>query len=201
MYVPRSFIFDNQPEQVAFMKQYSFATIVTIKENMPIATQLPFFVDDSGDKLLLRSHFAVANEQVKYLSENPSLVIFTEPHAYISPSHYDKEESVPTWDYVAIHAYGTALLIQEEEAKLKVLEEAIQFYEPAYLAQWNSLSDKYRLGMLRGMVAFEIEVTDLQGQKKVSQNKNAEERKRIAEVLAHSDNGVERDLATFIPRG
>jgi len=201
MYVPRSFIFDNQPEQVAFMKQYSFATIVTIKGNMPIATQLPFFVEDSGDKLLLRSHFAVANEQVKYLSENPSLVIFTEPHAYISPSHYDKEESVPTWDYVAIHAYGTALLIQEEEAKLKVLEEAIQFYEPAYLAQWNSLSDKYRLGMLRGMVAFEIEVTDLQGQKKVSQNKNAEERKRIAEVLAHSDNGVERDLATFIPRG
>lgn len=201
MYVPRSFIFDNQPEQVAFMKQYSFATIVTIKGNMPIATQLPFFVDDSGDKLLLRSHFAVANEQVKYLSENPSLVIFTEPHAYISPSHYDKEESVPTWDYVAIHAYGTATLIQEEKAKLKVLEEAIQFYEPAYLAQWNSLSDKYRLGMLRGMVAFEIEVTDLQGQKKVSQNKNAEERKRIAEALAHSDIGVERDLATYIPRG
>ncbi|MEJ5055854.1 FMN-binding negative transcriptional regulator [Sphingobacterium sp. MYb382] len=201
MYVPRSFIFDNQPEQVAFMKQYSFATIVTIKGNMPIATQLPFFVDDSGDKLLLRSHFAVANEQVKYLSEKPSLVIFTEPHAYISPSHYDKEESVPTWDYVAIHAYGTATLIQEEEAKLKVLEEAIQFYEPAYLAQWNSLSDKYRLGMLRGMVAFEIEVTDLQGQKKVSQNKNAEERKRIAEALAHSDVGVERDLATYIPRG
>lgn len=201
MYVPRSFIFDNQPEQVAFMKQYSFATIVTIKGNMPIATQLPFFVDDSDDKLLLRSHFAVANEQVKYLSENPSLVIFTEPHAYISPSHYDKEESVPTWDYVAIHAYGTATLIQEEEAKLKVLEEAIQFYEPAYLAQWNSLSDKYRLGMLRGMVAFEIEVTDLQGQKKVSQNKNAEERKRIAEALAQSDIGVERDLATYIPRG
>jgi len=128
-------------------------------------------------------------------------LIFNEPHAYISPKHYDKEESVPTWDYVAVHAYGTATLIQEEGAKLRVLEETIRFYEPSYLAQWNSLSDKYRTGMLRGMVAFEIEITDLQGQKKVSQNKNAEERKRIAEALAQSDIGVERDLATYIPRG
>jgi len=125
MYVPRSFIFDKQEEQVAFMKQYSFATLVTNKENIPIATQLPFFVDDTGDKLLLRSHLAHVNEQVNYLENQVALVIFNEPHAYISPKHYDKEESVPTWDYVAVHAYGTATLIQEEGAKFRVLEETI----------------------------------------------------------------------------
>lgn len=198
MYIPQLFKFESEVEKIAFMKQYSFATIVTTKNNIPIATQLPFFVDDSEDKLLLRSHFALANEQAKYIAENTSLVIFTEPHAYISPAHYEKKESVPTWDYIAVHAYGIAKIITEESAKIQVLEEMINFYDQGYLEQWNGLSEKFKLGMMKGIVAFEIEVTDLQGQKKLSQNKSAAERESIVKELSESPNGVESDLARYI---
>lgn len=198
MYIPNSFKFENKAEKIAFMKQYSFATIITVKDNIPIATQLPFVIDDSSDRLLLISHFAIANEQTRYIEANTSLVIFTEPHAYISPVHYDKRESVPTWDYLAVHAYGKAKIIKDETAKIKALEQMIQFYEKEYMQQWENLPDKFRKGMLNGIVAFELEITDLQGQKKLSQNKTEAERQRIIEHLEKSENTVEKDIATYI---
>lgn len=198
MYVPHLFRFNDQAEMIAFMKQYSFATIITVKENIPVATQLPFTIDDSTGKLLLTAHFAAANEQAKYIEGNTSLVIFNEPHAYISPVHYDKKESVPTWDYIAVHAYGQARIISDESAVTKVLEQTILFFDPAYMEQWNSLSDKFKKGMIKGIVAFEIEVTDLQGQKKLSQNKTAVEKQRIIAHLEKSDNSVETAIADYI---
>ena len=200
MYTPNHFQFKDRAEKIAFMKQYSFATIITVKDHLPIATQLPFVIDDSSEKLILSSHFAVANEQARYLETNTSLVIFTEPHAYISPGHYDKRESVPTWDYLAVHAYGKAKIAEDETAKLKALEQMIQFYEKDYLQQWESMSDKFKKGMMRGIVAFELEVTDLQGQKKLSQNKTEPERHRITEHLSKSENTVEKNIADYIKK-
>ena len=165
---------------------------------MPIATQLPFVVDDSAGNLRLSAHLSAANEQEKYIATNTSLVIFSEPHAYISPKHYDKRESVPTWDYIAIHAYGKARIIEDEISKLKALEQMIHFYEEDYMAQWQGLSDKFKKGMMQGIVAFEIEVTSLQGQQKLSQNKTAEERERIIQHLEKSTDSVQKDLAPFI---
>ncbi|GAB3012896.1 protease synthase/sporulation negative transcriptional regulator PaiB [Niabella terrae] len=198
MYTPNHFQFRDNAEIIAFMKQYSFATIITVKDNVPIATQLPFVIDDSQDKLMLSAHFAVANEQSKYIEANTSLVIFTEPHAYISPAHYDKRESVPTWDYIAVHAYGKAKIIDDRAAQISALEQMIQFYEKDYFEQWESLSDKFKKGMIRGIVVFEMEVTDLQGQMKLSQNKKETERHRIAEHLAKSEHTAERDIAGYI---
>jgi len=198
MYIPNGFQFDNDDEKVAFMKQYSFATIITTKDNFPIATQLPFLVEKNSDKLVLSSHFALANEQAKIITENISLVIFTEPHAYISPKHYEKRESVPTWDYIAVHAYGKAKILDDETSKLKILERMIHFYEKDYLQQWDGLTEKFRTGMMRGIVAFELEVSDLQGQKKLSQNKTVAERDRIIERLENGGNTVEKDLAKYI---
>lgn len=200
MYTPNHFQFKDNAEKIAFMKQYSFATIITVKNNLPIATQLPFFIDNSSDKLILSSHFAAANEHSKYIEANTSLVIFTEPHAYISPAHYDKRESVPTWDYIAVHAYGKAKVIVEEAAKIKALEQMIKFYEKDYLRQWDSLPDRFKKGMMNGIVAFELEITDLQGQKKLSQNKTKVERKRIVEHLEKSENTAGKDIADYIKK-
>lgn len=201
MFIPDDFDFKDNAEKIAFMKKYSFATIITVKDDIPIATQLPFIVDDTSGKLLLRSHFALANEQVDYIVNNTSLVIFTEPHAYISPSLYEKRESVPTWDYIAIHAYGKAMIIEDAEGKIELLEQMISYYEEEYMEQWKSLSEKFKKGMIRGIVAFELEVTDLQGQKKLSQNKSEAERKRIVEHLEQSENTAEKDIAAYIKDG
>lgn len=200
MYTPSNFQFSNDAEKIAFMKRYSFATIVTTKDQMPIATHLPFLIDDTSDKLVLSSHLAIANEQAKYLEENVSLVIFSEPHAYISPTHYDKVESVPTWDYMSIHAYGKAKIIREEHLKARALERMIQFYEANYLQQWGGFSDKYKKGLMQGIVAFELEVTSLQGQQKLSQNKSEVERKRITDHLDKSENPVEKLIAEYIKK-
>lgn len=198
MYIPNQFNVTNEAEKIDFMRRYSFATIVTIKNDIPIATQLPFFIDNRSNKLVLSSHFAMANEQTKYIENNTSLVIFTEPHAYISPVHYDKKESVPTWDYIAVHAYGKAKIVKDEEAVVNLLEQMIQFYDENYMAQWNGISDKFKKGMVKGIVAFEMEVTDLQGQKKLSQNKNEAERQKIIEHLDRSDNSAEKEIASYI---
>lgn len=198
MYVARQFEFEDKAEKIAFMKQYSFATIVTTKAGLPIATQLPFLITQKDDNIVLSAHFALANEQAGYIEEHTSLVIFSEPHAYISPAHYDKVESVPTWDYVAVHAYGKARIVHEENAKIEALEQMILFYEQGYLEKWNKLSDKFKKGMIRGIAVFDLEVTDLQGQKKISQNKTEIERERIAVHLEKSDVSSEKAIADYI---
>ncbi|MGN7787749.1 FMN-binding negative transcriptional regulator [Niabella sp. 22666] len=198
MYTPKNYKFNDRGEMVSFMKRYSFATMVTNIDGKPVATQLPFVVEATGERLLLSSHFALANEQARYIELQQSLIIFSEPHAYISPAHYDKKESVPTWDYMAVHAYGIAKIVSEAEQKMKLLEQMIGFYEPEYHQQWSELTDKFKHGMLKGIVAFEIEVQELQGQKKLSQNKTVAERRRIVEQLQQSEQGVERDLAVYI---
>lgn len=198
MYTPGLYQFQDQQEMLQFMKHYSFATIITVKDNVPIATHLPFSIDQVADQIILSSHFGAANEQAKYIEENTSLVIFSEPHAYISPSHYDKHESVPTWDYIAVHAYGKCRVITDEAIKIKMLEQMIHTYEKEYMQQWDTLSDKFKTGMMKGIVAFELEVTDLQGSKKLSQNKTVAERERIIQHLEHSTASVEQELAKHL---
>jgi transcriptional regulator len=137
MYIPTKFQLTDKTELVAFMQRFSFATIITTKNNIPIATQLPFVIKQREDKLILSAHFAIANEQVNFIENNISLVIFSEPHAYISPSHYDKVESVPTWDYIAVHVYGKAKILHTAEEKMHSLEDMIHFYEKDYYSQWK----------------------------------------------------------------
>ncbi|WP_428740293.1 FMN-binding negative transcriptional regulator [Tenacibaculum sp.] len=198
MHIPSMFKFEDDKEKIAFMKKYSFATIITNKGSVPIATQLPFVVKEDSGKLVLSGHFGVANEQVKFIENNTSLVIFTEPHAYISPAHYEKNKNVPTWDYISVHAYGEAKIIHDNEKKLSAIEEMIDFYEKDYQKQWSGLPEGYKNGMLRGIVAFELEVTELQGQQKLSQNRTEKEIERITEHLENSEVGTEKDLAQYI---
>lgn len=179
---------DNPAEILSFIQRYSFATLITNIDGTPQATHLPFHTEMRGGQLVLTSHLAKANKQWKGISEQQNLVIFSEPHAYISPSHYDSRQSVPTWNYLSVHAYGKANIITEREAVMALLESAIKDYEPTYMAQWNELPETFKYKMANGIVAFEISVTALQGKKKLSQNKTDEERKRIIDTLKKSDD-------------
>ncbi|MBO9659807.1 MAG: FMN-binding negative transcriptional regulator, partial [Chitinophagaceae bacterium] len=113
-------------------------------------------------------------------------------------SNYDKRESVPTWNYITVHAYGTARIIHNEAAKRTMLEQMIASYESSYQQQFENLPEKFITGMMKGIVAFEIEVTRLDGQKKLSQNKTTEERNRIIQSLERSNDATERELATYM---
>src|SRR5690606_22100297 len=105
MYIPSKFQLTDKTELLDFMQRFSFATIITTKNNIPIATQLPFVIKQREDKLILSENFTIGNEKVNYIGDTISLVIFSEPHAYISPYNYHKLESVPTWYYISVHVY------------------------------------------------------------------------------------------------
>lgn len=200
MYIPKLNLLDDKQEAVGFMQQYSFATIVTVKNSIPSATHLPFVVSLRDDHIVLTSHFAKVNPQVDELLDGNSLVIFAEPHAYISPKHYESQQSVPTWNYVAVHAYGQATLIEGAEEKAKLLKQTIRFYEDAYLKQWESLPQDYKLNMMKGITGFEIIVTELQGKKKLSQNRSEIEKENIITDLSKSEDSAAKAIANYMSR-
>lgn len=198
MYTPSFNSFADRNEIAAFMQRYSFATIVTTTDGLPVASHLPFLVKQENDKLILQAHFAKANPQWKQIEGTTSLVIFAEPHAYISPNNYEKIENVPTWNYIAVHAYGKAQVLDGVDQKTELLKHTINTFESAYLKQWEALPEQYRLKMMSGIVAFEIEVTDLQAKKKLSQNRSALERENIIHTLGKSSATNEREIAAYM---
>lgn len=198
MYVPKLNQTTDRGEMVKFMQRFGFATIVTVNDRLPVATHLPFLVTIENDEVVLTSHFAKANGQWADIENDNVLVIFSEPHAYISPSHYDSEINVPTWNYMAVHAYGRGKIVSEPNDVFKILEKTITNFESAYLPQWEKLPSDYKSAMIKGIVAFEITVTDLQGKKKLSQNKTEAERHRIIEALSNSASSNERLIADYM---
>lgn len=201
MYIPNNFRISDQQEAIDFIKRYSFGTLVTTENGLPIATHVPFTIKQRNEQLILNSHIALTNPQSKTLLNNRVLVIFTEPHAYISPIHYEKELSVPTWNYLAVHAYGKVELIGDEQAKLVMLEEMIRFYDDTvYLEQWAKLPIDFKAKMAKGITAFDIVVDDLQGKKKLSQNKSTVEKENIIKAFSASNDVNEQQIAAYMAK-
>jgi transcriptional regulator len=201
MYIPNYFELTDTTEAVSFMQRYNFATLVNTINGTPVATHLPFVIKQEGNQVILSSHMAKANPQSAILTEAPSLVIFTEPHAYISPQHYEKQLNVPTWNYIAIHAYGKATLVTNEAQQLSALEQMIAQYDQAYLQQWATLPADFKSKMVKGTVIFDMVVTDLQGKRKLSQNRSAVEQQNIVSAFSNSTDVNEQAIAAYMQAG
>lgn len=199
MYIPKPYQGKKNNEVIiAFMQRFNFGPIITTVDKVPIATHLPFVIKEIDQEIVITSHLAKANEHWKHIESNENLVIFSEPHAYISPKNYDKKENVPTWNYMAIHAYGKARIIQDPTKIIHVLETMITDFEPEYKKQWDELTDEYKSKMSKGIVAFEIRITKLESKEKLSQNKKENERKNIMNSLSNSPNENERTIAEYM---
>ncbi len=181
MYIPNTYRYDDHTELIEFMQAHSFATLVSILDGVPIASHVPLVVHADGEQVRLSGHVAKANPHWQAFTQGETLAIFSGPHAFISPSLYDKRESVPTWNYIAVHAYGIPQIVTLVE---RMLDDMIAHYDPMYQAQWNELSAKYRDGMMNGIVAFEMPVTRLEGKAKLSQNRSHADQQRVANALS-----------------
>ena len=199
MYIPKHNLVTDKKEILDFIKRFNFGTIITVKDNFPTGTHLPFLIEDRGDSIFLVSHFAKANKQWQELSEN-TLVIFSEPHAYISPKFYEKQQNVPTWNYISVHCYGQGKILESDADKLNVLEKSINFFDDSYKSQWDGLDEKYKMGLLNGIVAFEIEIDNVQAKKKLSQNKTEKERKNIIHSFEQSEDGNEKIIGEYMKK-
>lgn len=186
MYIPNSFRRDDPVELVAFMRAHNFITLVSSIDGAPFASHIPVVVDHEHDTVTLTGHLAKANPHWKAFGSGEAMAIFHGPHAYISPKLYENIESVPTWNYIAVHAYGTpqAILMSDaRESLVDAITTLIVDTDPSYMQQWNGLSEKYREGMLRGIVGFEMRVTRLEGKYKLSQNRSLTDQANVAHAL------------------
>ncbi|MGZ4055892.1 MAG: FMN-binding negative transcriptional regulator [Bacteroidia bacterium] len=195
MYIPLYYKESDEHKLIGFMQAHSFATLVSAKNSNIRATHLPFIIEKREDKIYLITHMAKANPQWEELVQHETLVIFQGPHAYISPTHYEKKQNVPTWNYIAVHAHGKAKLLEDPLQATEVLEKMIRTYEISYFEQWKELPENYKSGMIKGIVAFEIEITKLEGKFKLSQNKTKNEQSAIADSFEKSNDTLEKDLS------
>ena len=204
MYVPKFNQVADRAILLEAMRNASFAILIgpldeTIASAPHHATHLPLVIKDEGAHGVLEGHFAKANPHWQSLANRETLVVFPGPHSYVSPSLYAEELSVPTWNYVAIHAYGTLRLLEDNASKEALLSDLIMANEPAYAQQWQSLPEGYRRTMLAGIVGFRIEINRIEGKFKISQNRPEADRNAVQ--VAHSaGNEDQRALAGWMKR-
>jgi transcriptional regulator len=204
MYIPKPFEITDPAWCHALMRAQSFAAMITADDaGVPFATHLPILVDPARGPLgTLRGHVARANPHWRYLAAGrPTLVIFAGAHAYVSPSWYATHPSVPTWNYVAVHATGTGALAEDPAQVTTLLADLVRTYEGGGRpAAWSfeGLAADYVAGMQRGIVAFEIPIERLEGKAKLSQNRDAGDQARTREALAAADDPLARTVAALM---
>lgn len=194
MYIPSSFTVSDIAELHAYMRSYSFATLVTQCAGGMSATHLPILLDaDSKPYGRLLGHMARANPQWRDMA-GEAFVIFQGPHVYISPTWYETPGTVPTWNYVTVHAYGTFRLVEDRGSLQDILKHTVSVYEGANSPPWTyDDSDPAFKKMLNEIVGFEIEISRLEGKRKLNQNHPDERRRKVIRALERQ--GDENSLA------
>ena len=197
MYLPPAFHEQNPEPLYQLIREHSFGTLVSEVEGAPFATHLPFLLHAERDTpAVLRGHMARANPHWQSLTpETEVLVLFQGPHAYVSPSWYETEKMVPTWNYTAVHAYGRARLLEDTASLLALLAAAVNTYEAGRPEPWSleRLPEEFVTSLTRAIVGFEIEITRLEGKFKLSQNRSEADRNGVIHGLR--DAGDPESLA------
>ena len=189
MYIPDRFKNENLPVIKDFIAHHGFGILIHQGHKKLRATHIPMLLDQNKEgKDILLGHMSKSNPQWSYFKDNDNVMaIFMGPHCYVSSSWYQKE-SVPTWNYIAVHIYGKIKII-EGAAIIDDMRKLVDKYEknsenPVSVDRLSPKSMK----MVNGVVGFEIEITEIQSAFKLSQNKDETDYKNIVEELEQSDD-------------
>jgi transcriptional regulator len=204
MYVPAHFDASEPAFCHEVIRAYPFAPITTVTAAGDLlASHLPFLLDeDRGALGTLLGHVARNSPHHDELARGTrSLVAFTGPHAYVSPTWYETHPAVPTWNYCVVHAYGVARMI-DEAATRTYLARLAQHFEGASETAWrfDALPPDYQSKMVRGLIAFEIEIERLEGKAKFTQNRSATDIANVIAALEASDDRDHVELARWMHR-
>jgi transcriptional regulator len=205
MYIPAAFREDDLPALHAAMRDARLVNLVTATEEGPVATPLPLLLaPEEGPYGTLYGHIARANPQWKLPALGEALALFSGPDAYVTPSWYPSKAEhgkvVPTWNYLTVHAYGPAEFSEDAEALLAVVTRLTELHEGARAKPWavSDAPDAFIRAQLRGIVGLRLPITRLEGKRKMSQNRSAEDRAGVAAGLAASERGTDREVAGLI---
>jgi transcriptional regulator len=197
MYSPSYNQLQDRPELLAFMRANGFPILVTGTGGVLHASHLPVTVHERGSQIVLDLHMAKNNAQWQEFLDDEAMVVFSGPHAYVSPRWYEDEERVPTWNYAAVHAYGVPTIISETKAKYESQRRLIESLDPQWLPKFDALRQEYVDMMLDGIVNFSIPVARLETRWKLSQNRGRREMERIAAELGKYQDTGARALAAL----
>ncbi len=206
MYIPSSNA-EHRPEvMLDYMEAHPLATLVTSSSEGMIATHLPLLVDRTrGAHGMLAGHIARANPQQRQARDgDEALVIFSGHDAYITPAFYPSKardgKVVPTWNYVAVHAYGTLRFVNDPVELRRHLEALTKRHEAPREQPWavSDAPDEYIARMLGAIVGVEIEITRLEGKWKMSQNRSAEDVDGVIAGLEASGDAAAREVAGIV---
>jgi transcriptional regulator len=197
MYIPPYFKITDDSVAHDIIKEHGFATLFSQHNGMPFATHLPLLLNK--EKTHLYGHFARPNPQWKEIESQTVLAIFHGPHCYVSPSWYETDKAVPTWNYVTVHVYGEIELVEDEGEVMESLQELVMKYEaPDSSYKLEDLDSKYLAGMSKGIQAFKLNITKIEGKAKLSQNHPTERQERVIEQLEQNPHANEQEIAFWM---
>lgn len=177
MYTPNHFKITDEDEIFAFLEGNAFGQLISSQQNRLTASHLPFLI--SRERRQLYCHLARPNSQWQAIEGQQVLVTFQGPHNYVSPSWY-QSAGVPTWNYQAVHVYGTCRVFEDEKELAEVTEALSKRYESGFETPWQP---QYREAMLRTIVGVEIEIEEIQCKYKLSQNRPAKDHQGVIDKL------------------
>ena len=200
MYQPPQFRSEDPALAAELMRRHPFASLVsTDDDGFPFVTHLPLHLQEGEAGFRLLGHCARPNPHWRYLRARPqALVTFLGPQAYLSPKVYPDLQRVPTWNYLAVHCRVEARLVEEAEAKDRLLKKLIGDHEPPYAEQWRALGEEFAHKMLAGIVGFELQVRQWDCKLKLNQHR-PESHARLRDAYA-GGNAQERELAQWMDR-
>ena len=204
MYTPQAFKMDEPGHLHALMRAWPFALLLTAHENQIEATHLPFLFDaDRGTRGTLVAHVARANPHWKcFDGARESLVIFTGPHAYVSPSWYEKPMEVPTWNYAVVHAHGRPAIVADKPRVRAILERLVAEHEKHVHPPWSTAlaGEDYLDRQMDHIVAFEMPIERIEGKFKLSQNRSPADVAGVINALEAGDRDLDRKTAKLMRR-
>jgi transcriptional regulator len=199
MYIPEFNRVRDQADTVSFVQANPFAILVSTSDSGPFATHIPILARHVNNQMVLHGHIAKSNPHGALLEGGQeSLAIFHGPHAYISPKLYESRESVPTWNYAAVHVYGQVRAVTDSESLMEEVRDIINTFDPAYFAQWSGLDDKFRYGMLKQIVGFEMVATRIEAKFKISQNRTKTDQANVIASLEQADDTAITSIARMM---
>jgi transcriptional regulator len=200
MYIPTAFAETDPKKLFEVIEQNSFGLLISRHSDEPFATHLPLLLDRTvGSQGCLIGHMARANPQWQSAEGQNVLAVFSGPHAYVSPSWYVSDNVVPTWNYVAVHAYGTFYAVHETEALLAIVGQYVDFFEASLPRPWKfDPASDYSRKMAGAIVGFRIEISRLEGKWKLNQNHPRERREKVVEALIASGDELSQSVAALM---
>lgn len=185
MFIPASFRVDDPARIAAFIGEHSFATLATRDSAGELtASHVPLLLVPGAEPAQLEGHLARANPQWRDVA-GEALAIFSGPHAYVSPRWYEESGVVPTWNYVAVHAYGRFEIVGDDEQTRAILRRSLEKYEHGRPRPWTLEDSGAGVEkLLAAIVAFRITLTRVEGKWKLNQNHTRDRQARVAAALS-----------------